>query len=214
MYCSNCGHRASGNFCTQCGQRLDLLEALPVDDTPERALVDWREEHRYQVLLKVDAVRERIARYGRQAQKGLTGEQFLELCDKVLGPCLEMPVSMAKVAKIVMPVYARMGIQTGKTQSEIVEAPIGEVLVSVLCSLARFGREVRRVQQGEDGCVVEASLPSDLWSFEGELVVAVRRHRDGARVDAATKIPGQLYDWGKSKQALEQLFDDLGASMV
>jgi hypothetical protein len=48
-----------------------------------------------------------------------------------------------------------------------------------------------------------------MWSFEGELVISFRRLSNGTQIAAATKIRGQLYDWGKSKQQLEQLFGDI-----
>ncbi len=63
-----------------------------------------------------------------------------------------------------------------------------------------------RVQQGTDGCILECSLPSDWRAFAGELVVDVERAPGGASVRAATMIPGQLYDWGKSKHVLERIF--------
>ncbi len=57
----------------------------------------------------------------------------------------------------------------------------------------------------------EAKLPSDLWALEGQVVVTVERAGPGTRVEAATKIPGQLYDWGKSTRCLAKLFADLHA---
>jgi hypothetical protein len=118
-------------------------------------------------------------------------------------------VSLSTVASIAVPIYVRLGVRTGKQRSELIGRPTGKVLVAALCSLARYGRSLKQVHQGEDGCVLEAVLPSDMWSWEGELIISIRRDRGGSQVEAATKIPGQLYDWGKSKQCLNQLFEDL-----
>ena len=63
--------------------------------------------------------------------------------------------------------------------------------------------------QAADGCLLEAALPSDLFSLEGDLLVSVRRVRELAEVDATTRIGGQMFDWGKSNRCLDQLFDDL-----
>jgi hypothetical protein len=49
-----------------------------------------------------------------------------------------------------------------------------------------------------------------LWSLKGELVVEVRAEGSATLVEAGLTIPGQVYDWGKSRRALVQLFDDLG----
>ena len=81
--------------------------------------------------------------------------------------------------------------------------------MAAICSLARYGRALTQVHQGEDGCVLEAVIPRTMCSLEGELIISIRRDQGGSQVEAATKIPGQLFDWGKSKQCLNQLFEDL-----
>jgi hypothetical protein len=203
MYCSQCGEKASGSFCSSCGARLSPPDTGPVSPR------DWEEEGRYQVLLHFPEVRALLAQHAAQSRKGISGEQFLEFCDMAFVPLVG--VSLSTVASLVVPIYSRLGIRTGKSRREVLPAPIGKTLVGALCSLARHGRPLKQVHQGEDGCVLEAVLPSDLWSWEGELVVAVQRDRAGTQVEAATKIPGQLFDWGKSKKCLNQLFEDLAA---
>jgi hypothetical protein len=204
MFCSNCGKAASGNFCAACGSKLatpaaeEVLTVIPAD---------WSHEVRYEFLTQLPEVRDRITRASAGARKGITGEQYLKLFDKAFSPA----VPLASVIEIVTPLYASWGIQTGKTRSGLVPAPVGRVIVDVLCSLAHANRTVKRVSQAEDGCVLEAMLPSDLFSLEGELVISIRRVPDGTRIEAATKIPGQLYDWGKSNRCLSKLFEELGA---
>jgi hypothetical protein len=204
MYCSNCGSKASGHFCSECGTRLgsqaeEAIEAI--------VLTDWRNEIRYDVLLQVAEVRDLISRHAARACKRISGEQFLELCDKLFST----PVSLSTVATLAQSISARMGIHTGKSRSASVPGPCGAVLVATLCSLARHGQILREVHQGQDGCVFEAILPSDLRSLAGELVVAVHRSDEGSQVQARTKIPGQYFDWGKSSQCLSQLFEDLAS---
>jgi hypothetical protein len=115
------------------------------------------------------------------------------------------------VASILAPIFSHLGIQTGNSRMEVMSAQIGKTLVGILCWLARSGLTLQKVHQGEDGCVLQAVIPSDLWSWEGILVLAVQRDRAGTRVEAATEISGQLYDWGKSRQYLNQLFDELAS---
>lgn len=210
MFCSNCGSKASGNFCASCGSPLQAAPAAP---SAPAAPTDWTDELRVDVLLSVPEVRELVSKHAAQAAKRMTGEQFLDVCGKVFKPfgksMSKSGVSMGKVAEIVQPIYARMGIGTGKTRAQVFQRPTGGVLVALLCSLARNGRTVRQASQGEDGCVIEATIPSDMWSFEGDLLVTVQRHAEGTFVEAATKIKGQLFDWGKSSQLLDQLFADL-----
>src|SRR5262249_19512019 len=134
-------------------------------------------------------------------------EQFLELASTL------MPhgVRLDKIAPMVQRLYAKWGIGIDKQRREEIDAPVGRVILRLLCSLARRGRALRTVQQAGDGCVFEAVLPSDLFSLRGVLVVPVRRHEAKTDVTAATKIAGQYFDWGKSRRCLTELFGDLQA---
>jgi hypothetical protein len=195
MFCSNCGTAAAGNFCSGCGASL-----APTGD--------WRQEVRYEVLLRFAEVRDLIANHAAQTRPGLSGEQFVELCDKVLSPLTGVPLSV--VTTLALPLYERLGIRTGKTRTEFLQRPPGETIVAALCSLGRLGQKIKAVQQAADGCGLRAELPSDLRTMTGgELRITLRRQDHGVVVEAATHIPGQLYDWGKSTQTLTQLFDDL-----
>lgn len=204
MYCSNCGANASGNFCSECGSRLGKQVEEAVDAI---VLIDWRHEIRYDVVLQAAEVRDLISQHAAQASKQISGEQFLELCDKLFST----PVSLSTVASLVQPLFARLGIQTGKARAICFAAPCGVTLVAVLCSLARHRQSLKKVHQGQDGCVLEAVLRSDLRSLAGELFVSVQRSGAESQVQAATKIPGQYFDWGKSSQCLSQLFEDLAS---
>jgi len=200
MYCSSCGVEAEGGFCWKCG--------APLHSGGEAgAATHWSEECRYELLLREPEVRELIAGSAGSAPKRMSGEAFLDLCDKVLAPLTG--VSLSTVAAIVAPIAGRLGIKTGKTLSEYVDLPVGAAIVAAVCSLARHGCELRAVHQGEDGCALEATVPSDLWSFEGTLLVTVAREGDGVFVEAGTTIPGQMFDWGKSKRYLAALFEDI-----
>jgi hypothetical protein len=142
------------------------------------------------------------------ANKRLSGEEFLAFSDKVI----PLGLSLEKLGAVVQPIYAELGVKTGKEYSETLSSPPCTIIVSALCSLARHGQILQQVRQFEDGCLLEATIPSDMWSFEGSLYITVRKAGTGTRVDGATKIKGQLFDWGKSKRCLETLFVDIKAT--
>lgn len=211
MFCSHCGTAligiaANGNFCAHCGAKLTapMIAAPLVETLPD----DWSGEHRYEILLRYPEVRAQIERAAAESRTWLTGEQFLKLAEKAFEPL--MGVSLDTVTAIALPISRRLGIQTGKSRVEVLPALLGQTIVAALCSLARHGRKLTKVHQAEDGCVLEAVLPPDLRTLTGELLVTLRRNGNHTQVEAATKIPGQLYDWGKSKQCLNQLFSELG----
>jgi hypothetical protein len=209
MFCSECGVKASGKFCWSCGKLL--VQGSPPADTvvaevPDAPLCDWTELTDCQSLIAVPEVRERIARHAAKAKKKFSGEDFLEACDKVLAP-LSGGLPFTLIAKFAQPIAEKLGLKTGKGRSErMVERP-GVAIVAILCSLAQNGQQIREATSATDGCTITASIPSDIWSLKGDLVVRVEGNI--TVVEAGLTIPGQLYDWGKCNRALDRLFDEI-----
>lgn len=202
MYCHQCGAKAYGNYCSNCGKKL-----ITVNSNLEPLPQDWTNEIRYEILLRIPEVRDLIARHASQAQKHMSADDFLEFCDKAFVPLTG--VSLAKIGAIVQPISATLGIKTGKTRKEFFKKPAGMVLVAAICSLARHGQPLNKVEQGEDSCLLKAGLPSDMWSFKGDFLITIQHQQQGSSVEAATVIKAQLYDWGKSKRIISELFDDI-----
>jgi hypothetical protein len=179
----------------------DLAVTFLPDDLPQ----PWDDEVNYRALVKMPEVRELIDRYATLSRKKMTGEELLQLAEKIMPTGLPLD----KVASLVQPLAAQMGIGTSQEHVERIQAPVGRVLVRVLCSLARHGQTLRHIRQGSDGCALEATLPSDIWALEGLLGITVVRRGGWTDVGAATKVGGQWFDWGKSRRCLDQLFTDL-----
>jgi hypothetical protein len=167
----------------------------------------WFDEICYEQLLQHGDVRRLILLAGRQRRPHVSGEQILAAFDALV----PMGFSLEKLAALLSPLYARMGIKTGKSATQRYSLPPGRVLVGVLCCLASQGIELTRVDQAADGCVIIAKIPSNIWSFAGELVVSVRREGNATLLEAAAQIPGQLYDWGKSRRILDNLLRETQA---
>jgi hypothetical protein len=214
MYCSECGKRAPGKFCWSCGAPLvanaseDGRQKEPDLKEPDLVDIDWTRLTNYEALLRVPEVRKRIAQHAAMCKAKFSGEQFLECCDKVLTP-LTGGVPMTLIASIAQPISEKLGLKMSKTRSGRMPEPVGRIIVAVLCSLARSGQKLGQVVQVENGCTLHAAMPSDMWSLKGDLVVAVRAEGNLTLVEAGLTIPGQVYDWGKSQRALNQLFSDL-----
>ena len=201
MFCSQCGEEASGNFCSSCGASLEASADIE----------NWPEEVRYKVLIKVPEVRQTISRHAVRKRTRLSGDDFLELCDQLVP--LPAGLTLGKLASVLQPIYADLGLETGKQQTGAFHQPPGEVIVAVLCSLAEQGYPLEEVRQFDDGCVLRATLPSDIWAFKGTLFVGIQHRSPETRVEATTRIEGQMFDWGKSNRCLKQLFQDLGRNL-
>ena len=44
-----------------------------------------------------------------------------------------------------------------------------------------------------------------MWTWKGQLTITFAESGTQTEVTAATKIPGQLFDWGKSTKILDEL---------
>lgn len=210
MFCSECGTAADGKFCFHCGAKMTAGEALRLvsqehdeDIIPmaEIVAVDWTMETNYRSLLQHAEVRDRIAMASQNYREQLSGEDVLALFD-AFSPT---GVPLEKVCRLIAPLYDKMGIRTGKQARVAFTLPPGRILLGVLCALAGAGQKITSVEQATDGCVLNATIPSNIWSLAGELMVSVHAEKRQTVVEAVTKIPGQLYDWGKSQRLLDQL---------
>lgn len=211
MYCSQCGVKATGRFCHQCGSPLQTPDAslTPGDDDSPSDQADWEQDARYEQIVRVAAVRTVIARHAAAAPKGLSGEAILALYDRIVAS----PIPLEKLAAVVQPLYASWGIRTGKERTEVVGIPIGRAIARTLCSFARHGQTFHGAEQSAAGCALTADLPSSVCALKGTLTISLVRHRQQTRVAASTDIPGQMYDWGKSHRSLDQLFSDLKSNL-
>lgn len=223
MYCSECGVKASGKFCHACGARLATAENVPVATQPVATLyqppvapvattVPWEQEVRYEALLKVPHVRTTLARLAMEAEPGISANDFLSLCDSAFKPM--GPISMTKIAPVLQSMYGSWGIKTGKQRQAVFPLPPGVVLFRVLCSLTTKAQKIKNVSQGEDGCILHVTIPSSMWTMEGQMLITITRLTAGTQVEAVTKISGQLYDWGVSNKILDQLFSSLQSSQA
>jgi hypothetical protein len=212
MFCSECGKEASGKFCWSCGRPLQQLGVPAVVDGNASenvpVLIDWSNLTDCRALLAIAEIRERIARHAAQCQKKFSGEEFLAYCDK-FASVLTGGVPLSLIAKISQPLSERLGFKTGKLRRERLAERPGNVLVAVLCSLAQNGQQIRDIKQLSNGCVLQAALPSDIWSLKGDLLLTVLAEEGVTVVEAGTAIHGQVYDWGKSNRLLDRLFIEL-----
>jgi len=208
MFCSHCGIKASGNFCYQCGSPLGAIQEASAEDLVP-AVLSWEDDADYERVAQHPAVRTAIASSAAQARPGLSAEALMEIADKVV----PIGVSYSAVASVAQPMWASLGVRTGKERSAVLAVPIGQAMARVLCSLAKHQQSVQRVEQADDGCQILAELPSTIWAMKGELSVTLVRQEDGCLVTAATSIPGQAFDWGLSTRCLEALFAEISSEL-
>lgn len=201
MYCTECGTRGDGKFCAHCGHRLG--EGGTPREVP--SAVDWANSIEYSVVTGSREVQQRIAQAAARGEQRISGDEVVGLLDAVMQP-LTGGISSRVAAKLSKPMTAALGIETGKSRREFMMAPPGRVMVRLLEVLAEHGQKVLRVEQGEETCRINATIPFDWRSFDGELAVTVSRATGGTYLDAEARVEGQWYDWGKCTKQLDRLF--------
>jgi len=168
---------------------------------------DWSDEHRFAVIVGIPTVRDAVGQRMAQARAPMSAEEFLARVGSVL-PNLDGALQRGQQRGRAL--GQSLGTRTGKVRDGECSAPIGWVIADALCSLAGRAQAIQSVEQGEDGCTLVAAIPSDRKTFGGVLRIGLTRIADGrCAVHAEAEIPGQLIDWGKSKQTLADLFTDL-----
>lgn len=209
MYCYNCGTKAEGRFCWKCGTRVDMgpgAGEVPAQRPEVLPSTSGAGQLDLAAVARSAAVRELVGQYAAQARRRISGEEFLKAFDKPFTAAIGIPIS--PIALIAQPIYARMGVQTGKERVAHIPRTARDTFIAVLCSLASNGQLVRALHAGTDGFMIEAVLPSDMWAFEGTILVTLRQAGPDTEVRASTVIKGQIFDWGKSNACLDTLLTD------
>lgn len=229
MFCTQCGKQAAPEhvFCAGCGTRLAretgaapmglMAAAQPVLAEPSAATVsvptgpleDWRETTNYRAVLGHPEVKALVAEAAKAGKAGMTGDEFMKLAQPILDASGSGGVPMKLIAEIATPLYAKMGVKTGKEAKNGYKTPYGRVLAAILCSLASRNQTLVAVHEGTDGCVVMADIPSSLTTGKGKLSLTLERKAEGTMVSSAVVFEGQSSDWGRSQRLLEELHQDI-----
>jgi len=221
MFCTQCGRAAQPEhfFCADCGTRLLRAGTPPsVDEPPEfpkMALAvpwtgeDWRETTNYRVVLGHPEVKGLVADAAKASRASMSAEEFMNLAQPVLDASGSGSVPLKLIAEITTPIYAKMGVKTGKDTKNGYATPYGRALAAILCSLAGRNQTLVAIHEGTDGCVMQAEIPSSLTTGKGKLSLTVERKPEGTLVASAVVFEGQSSDWGRSKRVLDDLHQDI-----
>lgn len=202
MYCANCGQPVSGNFCANCGTPV----AGNVGEKPPASALHWTEEPSIPALMANPEVATLIKHYAGQAETKLNADDFLGIFDKIMKPG---GVSMKKIAEISVPIFEKMGVNTAHSTVQTLPFGLHESIVRCVCAIAKDGFPVTKIDLAENGLIIVATMPSDFFSWDGEMLVSMEGLGAETQITIHTKIKGQLYDWGKSKRRMERLIEDL-----
>jgi hypothetical protein len=211
MFCTECGADIAREqrFCGNCGAPVGTMgKSVPGDSPTTLQPHEWAESVDFRTVVNNPSVHQQINRAAGMYEKGMSASEFLKATEPLLN-AIGAGVPLRIMGELLPGWYGRMGIRTGKSDARDLALPPGRIIAAVLCSFAARSQALVEGLQATDGCAFKARMPSSMWHFGGELSVVVTARTDAVRVEAATHIPGQLYDWGASQQAIAALFEDI-----
>ena len=233
VFCAGCGTR----LVREAAAPMGLMAALPVADpaAPEPVQPwtgeDWLDcemcfstarsslgheppkliddKLNARVVLAHPKVKGLIAEAQKANKAGMSADEFMKLAQPILDASGSGGVPMKLIAEIATPIYAKMGIKTAKETRNGYATPFGRTLAAILCSLASRNQTLVAIQEGTDGCVVQAEIPSSLTTFKGRLSLTLERKSEGTLVSSAVVFEGQASDWGRAQRVLDELHQDV-----
>ncbi len=103
-----------------------------------------------------------------------------------------------------------LGLKSSKQLQKIFPGPYQYATTVLACILAlrHIGREIISYFDTPRGSVIEVKLPVDVLAYAGTLTIEIIDESPSRIVlNGTTEIQGQMFDWGKGKRALEQVFE-------
>jgi hypothetical protein len=146
-----------------------------------------------------------------EEMKGLATDAGLSMSDLAsqLAPISGLPGGVLHVAMEAGGALGRsFGFTARKKAETRLAASYPTAVRALVFALHSIGRELTAAFDTPAGAYFEAKLPGDIFSPGGSLQFDVIEERPGAvRIAGASEIKGQMYDWGKGKRALADVFE-------
>ena len=175
IYCTSCKEKIVGKYCSECGaqgvdgNKLDGLVAI-----------NWREEKDLTRLIENKEVQVFIKRFLDNTKNSISAEEFFERVDLLFSPLTGF--SIKKLTEVAVPIYKKMGVKTGKSKIDLFDFTPQEVLIKILCSLAKHKYPLKEINEASDGLILIAEIPSSMKTFGGEIIITLGNEEGKTRV--------------------------------
>jgi hypothetical protein len=147
----------------------------------------------------------------REELEGLAHDAGMSDADlgKMLGPLSGLGSGALQVVMSASDAFwSGRGLKAVKAERLELAASYAVAIRSLVFALTGLGREIRTAFDTEEGAYFETDLPGDIFSRGGTLQFDVIERGGGAvELRGASEIKGQIYDWGKGKRALAEVFE-------
>lgn len=85
------------------------------------------------------------------------------------------------------------------------------VVLACILALRHLQNEIVSMYDTPRGSVVELKMAADIWSVGGMLTIEfIDESPSGIVINGESEIRGQMFDWGKGKRSIEEIFNETG----
>ena len=88
-------------------------------------------------------------------------------------------------------------------------AGAGGVPLAAMKDIAIRSQPIVDISEAGDGCIINSKMASSVWSWEGNMIITLESREEGTLLKGTITVPGQAFDWGRSKRVLQNLIDDV-----
>lgn len=127
---------------------------------------------------------------------------------QALAPFSGTPDLFTPLLKVSDALWSNLGVQGTKRFCQEFQGAYPQVAARLIQALTHHRCSITALGDTATGCFIEAKQPADVFSLRGTLaadVIAVSPEL--VRVEVASETKGQLFDWGKGRRLIEQIFD-------
>lgn len=188
---------------------------------------DWTHERRLDVLLAHERVSGLIHEAAASSNAPISAEQWMRVAGKVwtVTSIMTLGARVPVVDDVVRGgtylggqvgrrAIAALGVRVSRSQTATYPYPVGQVLVALMCALARRASPLLRTVQHPNGCVIESKLRSNALTWDGRITSSVIWEASTTTVGIGVRIPGQAYDWGRGNRLLAGLHSEIAADLA
>lgn len=141
------------------------------------------------------------------APGGKSAATTIDEVGQALAPLSGIPEIFTPIMKASDALWSNLGVNGKKRFCQEFAGAYPDVAGRFLQALAHHDCSVSALWDTASGCFVEARQPADVLSLRGAIgadVIAVSPNL--VRVEVATETRGQIFDWGKSRRLIDQVF--------
>ena len=155
------------------------------------------------------SIRDILSPDGLRTEVGKSGMSEKEVA-QLLAPIPGLRELFELSMKVGKGVGTALGISRKSGKTKVFASPYPSIVRATALALGSLGQEITALFDTPRGSTIEARLPIDIFSFGGSLLLEiVEEGVSEVCIIGSSEIKGQMFDWGKGKRALREVFDKI-----